>query len=290
MEIFAASDAEISAALRDRHSREPDSREPNGRVLEIRETFRSPRFPEIATAERRHGERIRLNSVVKSFGARTVLRRLDLDVPAGQFLAVVGRSGGGKTTLMRLICGLDTATSGEVRIGDAPVTGLMPQVRLLFQDARLAPWQRVIGNVGIARGPGWREKAHAALRDVGLADRGREWPYVLSGGQKQRVALARALVSRPGVLLLDEPFGALDALTRVEMHRLTERIWTEYGFTVVLITHDVAEAVSLADRVVVLRQGEIALDVPVDPDGTLPRGARTGAEAARLHERILAAV
>ncbi|MDI4666946.1 ATP-binding cassette domain-containing protein [Xanthobacter autotrophicus] len=276
MEIFAATDAEISAALRDRDRRE----------AEIRETFRAPRFPQPPAAERWQGERIRLDNVVKSFGARTVLRRLDLDVPAGQFLAVVGRSGGGKTTLMRLICGLDTANSGAVRIGDAPVTGLMPQVRLLFQDARLAPWQRVIGNVGIARGPGWRERAHAALKDVGLADRGREWPYVLSGGQKQRVALARALVSRPGVLLLDEPFGALDALTRVEMHRLTERIWQEHGFTVVLITHDVAEAVSLADRVVVLRQGEVALDVPVD----LPRGGRTGADAARLHERILAAV
>jgi len=274
MEIFAATDADVAAAVR---------------ATDIRATFGAPQPPEAADP-RPQGERISLRGVVKSFGARPVLRRLDLDVPAGQFLAVVGRSGGGKTTLMRLICGLDAATSGEVRIGETPVTGLMPQARLLFQDARLAPWQRVLGNVGIARGPGWREKAHAALRDVGLADRGREWPFVLSGGQRQRVALARALVSRPGVLLLDEPFGALDALTRVEMHRLTERIWTEHGFTVVLITHDVAEAVSLADRVVVLRQGEIALDVQVDPAGELPRGRRSGAAAAALHERILAAV
>ncbi|UJX43769.1 ATP-binding cassette domain-containing protein [Xanthobacter sp. YC-JY1] len=271
MEIFAAADADVAAKVR---------------ADEIRATFTLPE-PR-ASAPRWKGEPIHLSAVTKSFGARPVLRRLDLDVPAGQFLAVVGRSGGGKTTLMRLICGLDLTTSGEVRVGESRVTGLMPQVRLLFQDARLAPWQRVLANVGIARGPHWREEAHAALRDVGLADRGRDWPSVLSGGQKQRVSLARALVSRPGVLLLDEPFGALDALTRTEMHRLTERIWTEHGFTVVLITHDVAEAVALADRVVVLRQGEIALDVPVD----LPR-PRTGiasAEALDLQRRILAAV
>ena len=141
-------------------------------------------------------------------------------------------------------------------IAGAPVIGLQRSVRLLFQDSRLLLWQRVIGNVGIAREPGWRETATAALADVGLADRANDWPSILSGGQKQRVALARALVSRPGVLLLDEPFGALDALTRAEMHELLARIWREHGFTTVLITHDVAEAVALADRVVVLRDGD----------------------------------
>ncbi|MFG1344891.1 ATP-binding cassette domain-containing protein [Xanthobacter autotrophicus DSM 431] len=271
MEIFAATDAEIATRARLSHAGTP------------------PGAQAVPAAPRRwKGEPIRLSGVTKSFGARPVLRRLDLDVPAGQFLAVVGRSGGGKTTLMRLICGLDSASSGDVLVGDTRVAGLMPQVRLLFQDARLAPWQRVLGNVGIARGPAWREEAYAALKDVGLADRGRDWPSVLSGGQKQRVALARALVSRPGVLLLDEPFGALDALTRSEMHRLTERIWTEHGFTVVLITHDVAEAVALADRVVVLRQGEIALDVEVDLPR--PRAGTDGAATADLQRRILAAV
>lgn len=235
-----------------------------------------------------HGEAVRLDGVVKAFGPRTVLRRLDLDIPAGQFLAVVGRSGGGKSTLMRLVAGLDAPTGGTVSVGGQSVSGLVPQVRLLFQDARLVPWQRILQNVGIARGPGWQEAANAALRDVGLADRGREWPFVLSGGQKQRVALARALVSHPAVLLLDEPFGALDALTRIEMHALTERIWRERGFTVVLITHDVAEAVALADRVIVLRHGEIALDLPVD----LPRPRREAgdAAAAALQRTILAAV
>lgn len=235
-----------------------------------------------------HGARITLRGVVKAFSTRPVLRQLDLDIPAGQFLAVVGRSGGGKSTLMRLISGLDTATRGEVSIDGVPVSGLNGAVRLLFQDARLVPWQRVLGNVGIARGPNWRQHAISALSDVGLADRARDWPAVLSGGQKQRVALARALVSRPLVLLLDEPFGALDALTRIEMHSLTERIWRAHGFTTILITHDVAEAVALADRVVVLRQGEIALDVPVD----LPRPRREVGDvrAAELAARILAAV
>lgn len=234
------------------------------------------------------GRRIGLHGVAKSFGPRRVLHRLDLDVPSGQFLAVVGRSGGGKSTILRLIAGLDHPTEGQVIVGDHQVSGFGGDIRLLFQDARLVPWQRVLGNVGIARRPGWQAAAQAALADVDLADRAGDWPAVLSGGQKQRVALARALVDRPQVLLLDEPFGALDALTRLDMHRLTDRIWREHGFTVVLITHDVAEAVALADRVVVLRDGTITLDLPVD----LPRPRRELADpqAAFLQERILAAV
>ncbi len=206
------------------------------------------------------GLSIRFEHAGKSFGQRQVLAGLDFSIPAGQFVAIVGRSGGGKTTLLRLLTGLDRPTSGRVLIDDAPVAGLQPTVRLLFQDARLLPWQRVISNVGIARAPGWREAAQAALADVGLADRARDWPSVLSGGQRQRVALARALVNHPGVLLLDEPFGALDALTRQEMHQLVTQIWQAHGFTTVLITHDVREAVTLADRVLVLSEGRIALD------------------------------
>jgi sulfonate transport system ATP-binding protein len=198
---------------------------------------------------------LELSGVSKSFGGRQVLKALDLSISAGEFVAVVGRSGGGKTTLLRLIAGLDKPSNGEVRIDDAPVHGLQRSVRMLFQDSRLLLWQRVIGNVGIAREPGWRERAMTALAEVGLADRANDWPSILSGGQRQRVALSRALVSRPGVLLLDEPFGALDALTRSEMHALLARIWGEHGFTTVLITHDVAEAVALADRVIVLRDG-----------------------------------
>lgn len=232
-----------------------------------------------------NGQAVVLDGLSKSFGERRVLSELNLTIPAGQLLAIVGRSGCGKSTLLRLIAGLDRPSSGKISIGDAQVQSLQSNVRLLFQDARLLPWHRVLGNVGIARANGWCETATAALTDVGLADRANDWPAVLSGGQSQRVALARALVSRPGVLLLDEPFGALDALTRMEMHRLLERIWRDHGFTTVLITHDVAEAVALADRVIVIRDGAIALDIPVD----LPRPRREAADtsAVALQARIL---
>jgi sulfonate transport system ATP-binding protein len=235
-----------------------------------------------------HGLAISLSRVEKSFGKLSVLGNFNLDVPAGRFLAVVGRSGGGKSTLMRLIAGLDTPTSGRVEIGGSKVDRLHPSVRLLFQEARLVPWQRVIENVGIARGPDWRETARTTLADVGLEGRENDWPSVLSGGQRQRVALARALVSRPQILLLDEPFGALDALTRIEMHRLLEHIWTNRGFTTVLITHDVAEAVALADRVIVLREGAIALDIDIDLER--PRRELADPRAVDLQRRILDAV
>jgi sulfonate transport system ATP-binding protein len=235
--------------------------------------------------DNRPGQQVTFDNVWRAFGSREVLRGISLDVAPGQFIAIVGRSGGGKTTVLRQIAGLDRPTSGAVYIDSAPVTGLQRSVRLLFQDARLLPWQTVIGNVGIARGRGWKETAKAALESVGLAGREKDWPAVLSGGQRQRVALARALVSKPGVLLLDEPFGALDALTRIEMHKLTEQIWRQHGFTTVLITHDVAEAVALADRVLVLREGMIALDISID----LPRPRREFSDplAARLQALIL---
>ena len=241
--------------------------------------------PASAPARSVAGLPVSLRGVSKAFGSRPVLGGIDLDIPAGQFVAVVGRSGGGKTTIMRLIAGLDAATSGAIIIDGSTVLGLQPGVRLLFQDARLLPWQTVISNVGIARSPGWREMSRRVLADVGLDGRENDWPSVLSGGQRQRVALARALVSRPGVLLLDEPFGALDALTRAEMHQLLARIWREHRFTTVLITHDVAEAVALADRVLVLRDGRIVRDTPIDLPR--PRGEAVAAEAARLAAAIL---
>jgi sulfonate transport system ATP-binding protein len=228
---------------------------------------------------------VSLRGVAKAFGSRQVLEGIDLDIRAGQFVAIVGRSGGGKTTIMRLIAGLDAATSGAIDIAGREVRGLQSTVRLLFQDARLLPWQTVISNVGIARQPGWRESSRRVLAEVGLQGRENDWPSVLSGGQRQRVALARALVSHPGVLLLDEPFGALDALTRAEMHQLLSRIWGEHRFTTVLITHDVAEAVALADRVLVLREGRIVRDTRIDLPR--PRGEASAAEAARLAAAIL---
>jgi sulfonate transport system ATP-binding protein len=226
------------------------------------------------------GAAIALRGLAKSFAGRPVLAGLDLTIEAGGFVAVVGRSGGGKSTLLRLLAGLERPNAGAIAIDGAPV--------MMFQDARLLPWQTVISNVGIARGAGWRAEALEALDAVGLADRAREWPRVLSGGQRQRVALARALVGRPEVLLLDEPFGALDSLTRSEMHELLTQLRTAYRFTAVLVTHDIGEAVALADRVLVLRDGAVALDLTL-PHRTARRLAGE-AERAALQARILEAV
>jgi sulfonate transport system ATP-binding protein len=247
-----------------------------------------PADDEISNEEfstQKKGLPIRLDGVSKDFGQRQVLLPLDLKIPAGQFVAVIGRSGCGKTTLLRLIAGLERVSSGAVFVGESRVAGLQRHVRMLFQDARLLNWQTVLHNVGIARGRGWRERVLKALHEVNLLDRAKDWPSVLSGGQKQRVSLARSLVSEPDILLLDEPFGALDALTRIEMHELLIRIWLENRFTTVLITHDVSEAVALADRVIVLRDGLIALDVPI----RLPRSGRSLGDAAtgRLQAEIL---
>ena len=246
-----------------------------------------PNPPLVEPAADGAGLAVRLERVVKRFGERCVLEGIDLDVPAGRFIAIVGRSGGGKSTLLRLLAGLETQSAGRVLLDGEPFVGLPPGVRMLFQDARLLPWQRVLDNVGIARGPGWRERARAVLADVGLSDRGHDWPAVLSGGQRQRVALARALISRPRLLLLDEPFGALDALTRMEMHDLLGRIWARERFTTVLITHDVVEAVTLADRVLVLKDGRVTLDVPVE--ARRPR-LSDNPRLLALERRVLAAV
>jgi sulfonate transport system ATP-binding protein len=238
------------------------------------------------------GAPVRLRGLRKSFGTNVVLRDLDLEIPAGQFVAIVGRSGCGKSTLLRLIAGLDDPTGGVVEV-DGRARGWADAVRLMFQEPRLLPWQRVAANVEVGlthagtRSERLRE-AEAVLGQVGLAGRGAEWPSVLSGGQKQRVALARALASHPRLLAFDEPLGALDALTRIEMQDLIEQVWQEKGFTAIVVTHDVTEAVALADRILVLDHGDVAMDVPVD----LPRPRRRGDPAAaaiegRILERLL---
>ena len=245
-------------------------------------------FPRAAVADD-HGARIAVRGLAKSFGEKRVLRGIDLDVAPGGFLAIVGRSGCGKSTLLRILAGLESQDGGGVAI-DGGAAQPSEVVRLMFQEPRLLPWARVLANVEIGLGrlrkaPGGRDRALGRLAEVGLRDRGRDWPAVLSGGQKQRVALARALVSRPRLLALDEPLGALDALTRIEMQGLLERVWMEQRFTAVLVTHDVAEAVALADRVVLIEEGEARLDLPVP----LPRPRRRGTpEAAALEARILA--
>jgi sulfonate transport system ATP-binding protein len=233
------------------------------------------------------GLAIQLDGLGKSFGDRKVLESLDLTIPAGQFVALVGRSGCGKSTLLRLVAGLETPSLGDIRLDGAPLAKSKDLMRIMFQDPRLLPWKSVLENVSLGLEGSRatiRETALSALDQVGLADRAGEWPSHLSGGQRQRVALARALAHRPRLLLLDEPLGALDALTRIEMHALIERLWREEGFTVLLVTHDVSEAVTLADRVLLIENGAAVLDEPVP----FPRPReRTRPGFATLEERIL---
>jgi sulfonate transport system ATP-binding protein len=222
----------------------------------------------------------------KSFGDEEVLRGLDLHVPAGQFVAVVGKSGCGKSTLLRLISGLDRPTSGTI---DFSTETRREDIRVMFQEPRLLPWARVLSNVEVGLGPSRQQqdaksRAEHALEEVGLPDKRDQWPAALSGGQRQRVALARALVSQPRLLAFDEPLGALDALTRITMQQLLERVWLAQRFTAILVTHDVSEAVALADRILVIEQGRIAHDINVD----LPRPRRKGsAQLAALEGDIL---
>lgn len=234
-----------------------------------------------------NGVRVVAQGLSKTYGQREVLKSVALTVESGEFVAIVGRSGCGKSTLLRLIANLEQATAGELRFTEAGVTTTEPQIRMMFQDSRLLPWKRVLQNVALGLPNTARSKAAQTLSQVGLRERANEWPAVLSGGQRQRVALARALVHEPELLLLDEPLGALDALTRIEMQQLIESLWQERGFTAVLVTHDVQEAIALADRVVLIEDGQITLDQVIN----LPRPrARGNVEFAQLEASILARV
>lgn len=234
---------------------------------------------------------LKIEGLRKSFGDQAVLHGIDLEIPAGQFVAIVGRSGCGKSTLLRLIAGLDQPSSGTIAFDE---TKRPEDIRMMFQEPRLLPWARVISNVEVGLGatrsaPGARVRAEQALAEVNLPEKRDQWPAVLSGGQKQRVALARALVSQPRILAFDEPLGALDALTRISMQRLLEGVWRDQGFTAILVTHDVAEAVALADRVLVIEDGLIAEDIQVDLDRPRLRGsAALAALEGKILERLLA--
>jgi sulfonate transport system ATP-binding protein len=202
--------------------------------------------------------------VRREFGGREVLRGLDLSLRDGEFVALLGRSGTGKSTLLRILGGLDPGYSGDV---------LVPERRaVVFQEPRLIPWQRVLPNVSLGLAPkaaggrdGLRRLSLDALTEVGLAAQSRAWPVTLSGGEAQRVALARALVREPQLMLLDEPFGALDALTRTKMQSLLRELCLRHRPAVLLVTHDVEEAIGLADRVLVLADGVITFAAPVMP-------------------------
>lgn len=225
---------------------------------------------------------VRVRGLTRRFGERVVLDNIDLDIGRGEFVAMLGRSGSGKSTFLRALAGLDHEVSG---------TGLLAvpdTLSVVFQDARLLPWKRLLDNVSYGlRGEKPRERALAALAEVGLTGRENAWPAELSGGEQQRVALARALVREPQLLLADEPFGALDALTRLRMHELLRRLCEHHRPAVLLVTHDVDEAIHLAQRVVVLDQGKLKVDVQVD----LPaEGPARQARVSELRDQLLASL
>lgn len=230
---------------------------------------------------------IESQNIIKKFGNTQVLKDLNLTIYPGEFVCIVGRSGCGKSTFLRLLAGLEKSSSGEILLNGTKTNSVNSDVRIMFQDSRLLPWKTVIENVALGLSKESYGLALEALKEVGLENKANEWPANLSGGQKQRVALARALVHKPKLLLLDEPLGALDALTRIEMQILIERIWQEHKFTVLLVTHDVSEAVILGDRVVLIEEGKITLDLDVK----LPRQRERGtAQFAELEGNILSRV
>lgn len=229
------------------------------------------------------GTALSLRGIVKRYGEREVLRGIDLEIQPGEFVAIVGRSGCGKSTLLRVIARLED-TQGGVQLHNGRQQLTLDDTRIMFQEPRLLPWKRILANVALGLPPARHPEALEVLTEVGLAERGQEWPSRLSGGQRQRVALARALAHRPRLLLLDEPLGALDALTRIEMHGLIERLWLQHGFTALLVTHDVQEAIALADRVILIEDGRVTQDLAV----RLPRPrARGDASFAALEARLL---
>lgn len=225
------------------------------------------------------GYAVEVRGLSRVFGQNVVLKDLHLSLRAGEFVALLGRSGSGKSTLLRTLAGLDPAGGGVLTV---------PQARaVVFQEPRLLPWKRVWQNVTLGlRQRGARDAAEAALEEVGLGHRLTAWPLTLSGGEAQRVALARALVRAPQLLLLDEPFAALDALSRLKMQALVGALWEAHRPAVLLVTHDVDEALLLADRVMVLEHGRIVVDVRVD----LPRPRKHDQHFDLLRVRLLAAL
>lgn len=221
---------------------------------------------------------VHTRGIRRAFGDREVLRGLDIDIAPGEFVALLGRSGSGKSTYLRILAGLDSQVEGTV---------IVPAQRaVVFQDARLVPWKRVFANIVLGLdGADALARARQVLTEVGLANHANAWPATLSGGEAQRVALARALARQPDLLLLDEPFGALDALTRLKMHALLRELCVRYAPAVLLVTHDVDEAINLADRILVLTDGAITLDITIDV--AAPR-FRAHPYAVTLRARLLA--
>ncbi len=218
-----------------------------------------------------------VSGLSRSFGGRPVLTGLDLRIAPGELVVLIGRSGTGKSTLLRAVAGLDREVEGTVDVDG--------EVAVAFQDARLVPWKRVTANVALGlRVADPRSAARRALDEVGLTDRANAWPLTLSGGEAQRVSLARALAREPRLLVLDEPFGALDALTRLTMQQLVLGLWDRHHPAVLLVTHDVDEAIALADRVLVLSDGRITHEARIELGRPRERADR---ELVELKNRLL---
>lgn len=258
--------------------------------LNFHENHEIKTLTEVKTApSSANGAEILIEQLYKFYAEVKVLEDLDLQIKAGEFVAIVGRSGCGKSTLLRLIAQLEKPSYGEIKFQSARNfrEGISSaDIRVMFQDPRLLPWKSVLANVQLGLSKHQHTLARTLLEKVGLKDKASQWPAQLSGGQRQRVALARALSHSPRILLLDEPLGALDALTRLEMQNLIEQLWKEQGFTAVLVTHDVSEAVQLADRIILLDQGHIAQDFKVN----LPRPRKKSIAFAQLEQQVLDAV
>jgi len=244
--------------------------------MDARLSFAEHRFADASTTKSAPAGKpvVKLTGFSRSFGANTIIANLDLEIVEGEFVALLGRSGSGKTTLLRTLAGLDDAEGQQVQVPTSRA--------VVFQDARLLPWKKVWRNVALGLrdlSARVRDKAERALREVGLGHRLDAWPLTLSGGEAQRVALARALVREPELLLLDEPFAALDALTRLKMHDLVLDLWRAHRPAVLMVTHDVDEAIALADRVLVLDQGRIIAEERITAErgdrSELARGLRT---------------
>ncbi|MEU8269466.1 ABC transporter ATP-binding protein [Sphaerisporangium sp. NPDC049002] len=231
-------------------------------------------------AARLSGRVAGVRGLTRRFGDRTVLDGLDLDIHGGEFIALLGRSGSGKSTLLRALAGLDSGVDGGLEV--------TPSVAVAFQEPRLVPWKRVEANIALGlSSPDAGERARRALAEVGLTERAGAWPLTLSGGEAQRASLARALVREPELLLLDEPFSALDALTRITVHQLVLQLWAAHRPAVLLVTHDVDEALVLADRVLVLDEGRIAHEAVIA--AARPRH-RDHPELLSLRTRLLTAL
>lgn len=220
----------------------------------------------------------------KSFGEKEVLKDINLSIKKGQFVAIIGQSGSGKSTFLRLAAGLDELTEGKLLYNQTSLDQSNINVTMMYQDSRLLPWKTVIENINLGLEKKGEEQAEQVLGAVGLSEHKDKWPAQLSGGQQQRVALGRALIHEPSLLLLDEPLSALDAFTRLEMQNLIETIWNKSGFTTLLVTHDVREAIRLADRIILIEDGNLSMDLEID----YPRPRQlSDAKLAVLEEQIL---